>query len=446
MTLKPLLILPPILIGLAGFFLMTRGGDEAAEPRPEPRLAARVLTVAPQALTVRATGYGRVEPAREWDAVSEAQGRVVAIAPGLAEGVVVEEGAELVAVETVDYELALQKARANRDAAKASLAELDAQARNTERSLALEERILTLAQADFDRASRLAERGTGAAASRDASQRALIAQELAVARLRNTLDLLPAQRAALEATLAARETERAQAQRALARTVIRAPYRGRVSSASVSVGQFIRTGETLLTLQGAEAAEVVAEIQPQAFAPLARAALGQTGTTGATVDAARMIEYLRAGGVTATVRMNLGGLDSEIPAELVRFGGAIDARTGAVGVAVRLNDPLVADREAARPPLPVGAFVAVTLESEPVENLIAIPRAALRRDDAGAPVVYLADASDRLDIRPVQTGAILGEHVVITDGLAPGDRLLLSEPRPPAPGLLLDPVEAEPRP
>lgn len=165
--------------------------------------------------------------------------------------------------------------------------------------------------------------------------------------------------------------------------------------------------------------------------------IGQTLQDVAEVDSSGIISFLTAAGVTATVQMDIADFSASWDAELVRFRGTIDSDTGTVGFAVRVEDPLAASSQVRRPPLNIGSFVSVTLHAQAPADTIAIPRAALHYDDAGAPFVYVADADDRLAIAPVTPGPVTGKLVLVRDGLTDGDRLILSDPRPPIPGIAL---------
>lgn len=270
MNFKPLLLLPPLVLGIAGFMWMTSGDHQPPQTREATRLAVRVMTVTPEPMVVTATGYGRVEAERSWTAVAQVDGRVVDMAPGLAVGTLVEKDALLVQIDTTDFDLAIQKSKANIAAAEATLAELDRQEANSRRLLEVEERIRDVTQAEYDRINNLVERGTSTAAALDTVQKSLLAQENAVINLTNTLELFPAQRASAEATLAVRQAELAEAERGLENTTMTAPFRGRVSEAAVEQGQFVQTGEQLLTLDAIDAVEVVGSFQPQAFSRSSR--------------------------------------------------------------------------------------------------------------------------------------------------------------------------------
>ncbi|MDQ2095162.1 efflux RND transporter periplasmic adaptor subunit [Rhodalgimonas zhirmunskyi] len=440
MNLKPLLILPPIVLGIAGFIWMTGAEDTQIEAREPTRTAVRVMTIEAEPLTVTATGYGRVEAEHTWTAVSQVDGRIVDLVDNLAEGTLVTEGQLLLQVDKTDFELAIQKSEANIAAAEASLAELERREANSRRSLEVEERIYAVAQAEFKRVSDLEGRGTSTRAALDTAQKTLLAQETSVTNLSNTLALYPAQRAAAEATLAVRRAELAEAKRGLENTTIIAPFNGRISQASVETGQFVRTGEQLLVLEDTQAVEVIGAFQPNVFSPVVQIAVGDRFRDMITVESSNMVDYLQQAGVRASVRMQLAEFDVSFPAELVRFRGTIDSETGTVGMAVRVENPLQASGTQRRPPLNVGSFVSVVLSIEAPEGAIAVPRDALHYSDDGTPFLYTVNAKDQLARTFVAPGPIMGEKIGINDGLRAGDRVVLSEPRPPIEGMALTQV------
>ncbi|MEL6837819.1 MAG: efflux RND transporter periplasmic adaptor subunit [Pseudomonadota bacterium] len=441
MNLKPLLILPPLALGMAGYMWMTQPSDSATQPIEEARLAVRFMTVEPAPLVVSAAGFGRVEAVRTWSAVSQVDGRVTETVEDLAVGTVVDAGAVLVQVDETDYALAVRKSEANIAAAEAQLVELDRQEENSQNLLDLEQRSLDVAQAEFDRVQTLFDNGTSTAASLDTAQRTLLAQENTVINLTNTLALYPAQRQSAEATLAVREAELAEAERGLANTTIVAPFRGRISAEAVEAGQFIRTGEQLVSLDAIDVAEVVGAFQPQAFAAVVGAALNGKFPDVTEIEATQVIEFMKRGDVEASVQFEFAGLQARYPAELARFRGTIDSETGTLGVAVRVNDPLLVSAGQNRPPLEIGAFVSVVLEGTTTSQAIAIPRAAVRQSDDGSPFVYTATEENRLAVTPVTLGPVADDKILVQSGLVAGDRVVLSAPRPPIEGLALTLIE-----
>lgn len=440
MNLRPLMILPPLALGVAGFLWMTAPQEELHEPRPEARLPVRVMEIRSAPQVVTATGYGRVEAVHSWTAVSQVNGRITETVADLAEGTIVEQGTLLVQIDPTDYELAIRKSQANIAAAEASLAEIAAKEENSLRLMEIEQRILEVARKEFARIQDLFERGTATQSALDAAQKSLLAQETSMTNLQNTLALYPVQRASTEAVLAVRRAELAEARRALDNTTIRAPFTGQVTKAAAENGQFVRTGEQLVVLRNVDAVEIVASVQPRVLAPVLWTALDRSLAETAGIDPGQMVGYLTEAGVSATVLLHLAEVDIEYPAKIVRFTGSVDSGTGTIGIAVRVDSSSAHGGDTSRPPLGVGSFVSVAFSTPPAGPLIAVPRAAVQQDDAGNPFVYTVDGDDRLAISPVELGVVLGDEIVVSRGLADGDRLVLSSPRPPIEGLALTPV------
>lgn len=443
MTLRPLLFLLPVLAGIAGFIVMTREDDRPSAPPEDTRLAVRVVELRPHPVSATAVGYGRVEAVRDWSAIAEVQGRILSLAEDVAVGSILDAGTVLAEIDRTDYELSRQKSLANIAAAEAQLSELDRQVENSRASLEVEQRILEVAQAEFDRIASLVGRGTSTQASLDSTQKVLLAQTNAVTQLENTLALYPSQRETLEATLAVRKAELAEAERSLEKTTLRAPFRGRVSQLNVEDGQFVRIGDTLLTLEDTAAAEITAEVQPSAFVPMILVGLGDRYSADSIVDISQAVEILTGAGITAEVSMQIAGIDARWPAELVRLRGTMDSETGTLGLVVRVKDPLVGMRQINRPPLNVGSFVTVTFSTRPQPDGLTVPRRALQYDDDGASFVYVVDEGDRLGKRFIETGQVIGENILVLDGLKGGELLVLTDPRPPVIGMALDPVRVD---
>jgi multidrug efflux pump subunit AcrA (membrane-fusion protein) len=439
---RAMMFLVPLALGVGGFLWMTNRPAQDVAPVDEAIVAVRVLTLDATPREITATGFGRVSPVREWDAATQVQGRVEFLADGLAVGQIVEAGTILARIDPTDYDLAVQRTRASIAAAEAQLSELALQEQNTARSLKLQERILDVSKAEFARVSDLVQRGSSTQAALETAQSALLTQESAVLNLQNTLVLIPAQKSALEASLAAEQVSLSEAQAALERTTLVAPFRGRVSALNVEASQFARAGDVLLSLQSADAAEVVAEFQPRNFLPVAITIGRPEVFADGDLDMAHAVDLLTASQVQASVRLEMADFDAIYPARLVRMRGTIAEETGTLGLVVQVDDPLTTNPQSRRPPLNVGSFVSVDVTAPASDPLISVPRNVLRYDDRGEPFVYLASDDDTLAIRAVNTGFILGDQITITAGLSPGDRLILSDPRPPIPGLKLTPVEA----
>jgi len=199
-------------------------------------------------------------------------------------------------------------------------------------------------------------------------------------------------RARAEHDIARAEIERIKA--ILARKTIRAPFRARIGIADVHPGQYLDTGTVLTTLQGVDDAVHVDFDAPQ--------------TVAAALHEGNAVDVFASGATTPVV------------ARIV----AIDARADP---ATR-NTAVRAKMESAAAPAP-GASVRVLVPVGPKVMAVAIPANALRRGPAGDHVFILAEEGDgryRARLRPVQTGPLLGDLVLIHSGLAAGEQVAAS--------------------
>ena len=200
-------------------------------------------------------------------------------------------------------------------------------------------------------------------------------------------------RAAAERDIAVAQTARIKA--VIARKTIRAPFRARVGIADIHPGQFLDEGTQITTLQGVgEAAHVDFSVPQQVAATL---------RVGGTV------EVLPAAGSAA------------ITANIVAIDARVDATTRNAMIRARIEGVAAA-------PAP-GASVRVRVPVGPPRRAVSVPVSALRRGPAGDHVFVVApgkDGKQRAQVRPVQSGAILGDEVLILDGLSPGEQVAAS--------------------
>ncbi|WP_299664704.1 efflux RND transporter periplasmic adaptor subunit [uncultured Ruegeria sp.] len=443
MNLRPLLFLPPLAIGIGGYMWLTAPNPSEQVTPPETVTVVRTLTISPSQAVPSASGYGRVVAEDSWLAISQVQGRAVYVDDELTVGSVLSEGTEIVRIDPRDYEIALTRATASRDSAQAALDELDASEINTKDTIELETRIKEVRRAELERQETLLERGSVAQAVVDTAIRDLLSQEKMVLSLENSLRLLPAQRASLQATIDTRIVEIEEAERALANTSIKTPLTGRVTAETVSPGQFVRVGDTLATIESTKASEVTAEFQTRVLGNLFTEINGVRPLDAVpNLDIEDAFDLLKRFDLQAQVTMSAGGQSYVWPAELVRFDGSVDPTTDTVGLVVRIENPSIPDPARRGPPLTNGMFVEVRLFTpDPIEAL-RIPRAAIHSDGRDR-FVYVVDGQSRLARQSIDIGSVQADQVVVLEGLSDGDQLVLSDPRPAVIGMLLEPLETD---
>lgn len=438
-TFSKLLILPPIALALAIVSWMNNQPRASVHDREEVGFPVSFVTVTPRAVSAEARGFGRVETTRSWSGVAEVEGRLVVYDDNLQVGTMVSAGDLLFEIDPRDYQINVAQREADVLRAQADIQTLQVNASNTQASLDVERKILEIHRADRDRIEKLIKGGSVAATELDSANRTFLSQQSAVTSLEASLALVAPDLRSAEAALAKAQADLESAERDLARTRVVAPLDGRVSERGASASEYVRPGDTLITLETVNTVEIKAAFQPSDFAQLVGAMnASQTSEQENQNDG----PLSRAGAkLQAHVMAHFGGGTARTwPAIITRVTGQIDESTGAIGVVVQVENTAKSPQDPAGPPLISGGFVEVIITSPLIGDVLLVPERALRYE-AGTTYLYVADSGGRLARRDVVVGTVYGDQVEIREGLTTGARVVLSDPSPATSGLLLELVE-----
>lgn len=420
------------VLGLFGAGLAVAAALIASRQPPERGPAEEagqpVSVVRVQSLPVvpRAVGYGEAQPGRTWAAVAEVPGRVVHRHPELESGALIAAGTELLRLDATDYELAAAQLEAGIEARRAALEELDARLANTREALELEQRRLELAEGDLQRVRSLASQGSASASEVSAERQRVLQIRQSVQQLKTTLATLPAERKRLAAELARDEAQLEQARRDIKRTVIRAPYDVRIATAPVEVDQYAGKGQTLLTADGIDVAEVVAQMPISEFRNVLKDVVVGELLPGGAPDLS---------GLSARIALVSHGGTVSWRGRVTRVVGGIDPQTRTVGVVAAVDRPYANADPPRQPPLVKNMYVRVTVRGLPQRGSLVIPRASLHEGR-----VYVVNDEDRLEIRDVDVAYRQQDFLVLSGGVAEGERVLLSDLVPAVAGTRLSPT------
>ncbi len=122
-----------------------------------------------------------------------------------------------------------------------------------------------------------------------------------------------------------------------------------------------------------------------------------------------------------SVRVLAAAGSTPIAATIVAVDARVDPDTRTATVRARVADA----RQAPAP----GASVRVEVPVGAAQRAVVVPASALRKGPAGDHVFILADGKDgktRAHLRQVTSGPVLGDEVVILDGLKAGERVAAS--------------------
>ena len=350
--------------GLAALLIMTGPKVTSKTPQVLPPLV-RVLNVEPKTVQLRTITYGTVVPRTESELTPEVSGRVVMVSDALVSGGFFSRGQELLGIDPLDYEVALEEARAR---------------------LARAESDLSNARKSHLRQLNLAKKQSTSASQRDDALNRL---RIAEANLREAMAKL------------------SRAKRDISRTRVVAPYDGRVRSERVDVGQFVNRGTPVAMIYATDFAEVRLPIQDDELAYLKLPFMFSQSS-----------EQMIAPKVI--LRAKFAGQIHEWHGEVVRTEGELDPQTRMVYVIASVPAPYV--QSDSRPPLSIGLFVEAEILGEKVDNIVQLPRSALHDNNR----VYIIDDTNRLRFRDVQVLRVVKDEVLIMGGLVAGERVCVS--------------------
>lgn len=423
-----LIFLLPVVaaVGVTSRLVAQAQGPARVAPG-ETGLAVRVATLRPGPLLPVAQGWGNVRAAQTWTAVSEVRGTVIWRHPDLDTGRVIAAGQTILRIDPADYQLAIAQAEADLAALRAETAQIEAEDLNTRRVLALEEARLSLSESDLARTRTLVAQGTAAPARADEAERAVLSVRRVVVELQNALALIAPRRERNAAQIARTEAALQRARRDLDHTEIVTPFEIRVTNAPVQRYQAVGVGQVLAAGEGLSRVEVLAQVPVAAFQRM----LSGYQVQGEILDAIRD----RPGeGISVTIEP-VGNPGQHWPGRLTRMEPALDPRARTVQVVIEVDDPIAGARPPERIPLLTNLQVEAVMTGPALSSVIVVPESAIHRG-----MVYLADADDRLELRPVTVAFRQAGQAVIGSGLADGDRLVLDDIAPAIPGMALLPV------
>jgi len=361
-ALLPLLVLA-ISVVLARQLIEHRPQARLTPPPPPPAQPVEVQSLLPQSYQVRLRSFGTVQAPTRGQLVTQVSGQITWVDPQFSNGGFFEQDQPLLQIDDRDYRAALAIAEAELVNARLQLAEEQARAAQARR--------------DWQRL------GGGQAATE--------------------LVLRKPQLAAAAAAVNSARAKLEQAELALQRTRIRAPYRGRILGKQVSLGQYVSAGTALAEIYAVDFLEVALPLNssqqalvelPDPFAP-AKAELG----------------------TQVILQVELGSRHYRWPATLVRSEAAVDANRQLLAIA-RIDAPYGPTHQD-KPPLKIGQFVSAEIQGKRFEQVFVLPRASLY-----PPNDVLLFEDGRLRRQAVHTVWQNDKVVVVDQGLAAGQQLI----------------------
>ncbi len=406
-----------VWMALLGSALLSGCGvQKAAQPVMDKRPPVAVRTVEAVARAEEQTiqASGSLVAAESSSLTAPVEGLVVATPASL--GQYLAQGAPVMILDPEGPRLRLREAEGREKEAEAALAQAEArlgkaslsgtrveavpEVRSAKAALEVVRAELRLAQTEEARASNLLKSGDVSKSSYD---RALASLRMAEARLANAEEQLEAAKNqatqgsgaidGAKATLLAARAQTGLARKALADTVVRAPFAGFLSERAVSVGEYVTTTTKLGRLD---------KVQPLKLQMLV-----------AEADSARM----RLG---AAVRVTAQAFEGEV------FGGTVSMVNSALETASRtiLVEATLpnADRR-----LKPGMYATATVALGASEQRVAVPEKAVQRDDRTDTFHVWVAVNGQARMRLVNPGRQREGERLLLSGVNAGERVITGD-------------------
>ena len=318
-----------------------------------------------QALNIPVFTRGTVSPGTQIQLVSEVSGQVLEVNPNFANGGFFRKGDVLVRVDTLEYDVNIKRAEA-----------AVAQARQA------------YLQAKAEKEARARVKSTN----------------------KNQLASFQVQFEQAQAHLLASEAELAAVKLQRERTIVRAPFDGRVLMAVVNVGQYLRPGLQMGVIYAVDVAEV--------RLPLSDRQLSLVDVPG------RLSQEEQKDLPEVVFSEEYAGKTYTWKGQVVRAEGGVDERNRLLYLVAHVPDPYGMDpNQPGRPELVAGSFVEAKIAGRRFERVYPIPRRALRNGNQ----VWVVGDDGRLDKRDIGVLYKGKDTIYVTTGIDDGDQIVLSQ-------------------
>jgi RND family efflux transporter MFP subunit len=366
--------------GLAGASYIKKNAPKAKK-RPPKKVAplVRTQTVHPSLERVIVRAMGVVIPARQVLLKSRVSGAIISIHPEFSEGGLLKKGDVVLKIDPEDYELAVKQ--------------MQSQVVTEQYEFKLELGRQEVAEREW-------------ALLKDGKPRSAFDEELALRKPH--LEKAKADMTAVKAQLS-------QARLDLSRTKVLAPFNSVIREKNVDIGSQVSVQEELAELVGTDEYWIRVPV---------------------SVDRLKWITIPRKTGDSGSpARVFYGnGIESgyERTGKVIKLLADLETEGRMARVLVAVQDPLgLKAPDSPQPPLLVGEYVRAEIQGHSLDRVYRIPRTALRENSR----IWIAGEDGLLHIREVETLWRDANHVLLREGLEPGEKLIVSDLAAPVEGM-----------
>jgi len=370
----PIVILAAGAAAMVGFSSMKKPPEEKEKVDNTPIVAVENISVAP--MTLEVNSYGMVKPKYETQLVAQVNGEIVELSTIFVRGGFVKKDQLLARIDPSDYHAALIDAQASMATARAALEKEVAQGKVAEREWTKIE---------------------NSSPTELSLRKPQLAQELA--------------------RVKAAQASVLRAERNLERTEIRAPYDAMIESRNIGLGSFVSVGSKMGHVLGTAIAEIRLPVADNQLAFLVK-----TESSKAGVNA--QVNLIGA----------YAGQDTLWQAKIARSEGVVDNKSRMSYLVAEINDPylLNSSSDSSDAPLRFGSYVNAKIMGYDITQASLVPRYLVVNGK-----IAILDSESKLHYVAIDIVRQQGSHVVVANGLADGDQLIVSALDYPVDGMKL---------
>ncbi|MDQ7051005.1 MAG: efflux RND transporter periplasmic adaptor subunit [Enterobacterales bacterium] len=352
----------------------------ATKPHKKPTVKkvplVEVVTVKASDVTFQISTQGSVSPRTETILISEVSGQVKKVSPKFVVGGFFKKGEQLLEIDPINYEVALLQAQARLDSAKARWVEEKARSQQAKKEWSLTGRSL-----------------------KNAPILALRKPQLQLAK----------------ADVKAAKADVKGAEIKLQRTKIIAPYDAMIKKKLVDIGQYVTMGSQLAVSFAVDYAEIRLPIKEVDLPYIAVPKMNQL------VSQENKAKPL---GSEVILSFKQNSEIKQWKTHITRSEGVVDQSSRVNYLIAQIDDPYgVLATDLNHPVLAVGSFVRADIMGTQINNIMVVPREALR----GADSLYLIDQNNKLKVVKVRIIRSDNENIYIVSGLQQNSKVVLTK-------------------
>ena len=402
-------LLPVLVIVATAFlakYLLATGPEAKKKPFIKKLSVVETLLLKEQSYSVIIQASGVVKAGIQTSLVAEASGRVISVSDNFLEGSYFNKNQTLLTLDSASYDNALAITESDVAANQASLVQINEEEKTVRRSLLLSQNNLRIGLKELKRTRFLWAKKLIARTMLDKEQQNYNQLQQKVEDLQGRLNGFTSRKRATQAKIKASLTRVAQERLNLSKTVVKAPYSGRLLSKQVDVGQFVNKGSVLGGIYATDfvTVDLPLSLAKYQFLNIPEAFQGQT-----------------IKGKYPSVEFKDSSLKNTWQGKIVRTSAALDADTRQIKVIAKIDAPFKASSQVTAP-IKIGQYINAEIQGKTFNHVFVLPAGVVRQNKEIlllkdnkvhiTPVVVLWNSSNETVVRSNES--INGEWVITT--------------------------------